>query len=70
MFHRELLEAIHLLETTRSPGSPWPMKGYPDGKRILLRKSQCHLYFDVNERSARIEILEIWDARRRRPPKL
>ena len=70
VFARELLEAVELLETTRSPGSPCPTAKRPSLKRLLLRKSHCHLYFEVDEPKQIIRILHLWDARRERPPKL
>jgi len=70
VFSRELLEAIDLLETTRSPGSPFPTARRPHLKRLLLRKSRCHIYFELDEPRQMIRILHIWDGRRARPPKL
>jgi len=70
VFARELLETIELLETTRSPGSPFPTTKRPALKRMLLRKSRCHLYFEVDEPKQMIRILHVWDGRRERPPKL
>jgi len=70
IFARELLEAIERLETTHSPGSPFPTARHPSLKRLLLRKSRCHLYFEIDEPKQMIRILHIWDGRRERPPKL
>jgi hypothetical protein len=69
-FAHEFLEVVELLVTTRSPGSPFPTASRPSLKRLLLRKSQCHIYFVVDERRQVIEIIEVWDARRGRTPKL
>lgn len=70
VFRQEVLDAILLLETTRSPGTPYASARYPHMKRLLLRKSGCHLYFRVIEERQAIEIMLIWDARRGRLPKL
>jgi hypothetical protein len=70
VFAREFLEVVILLETTLSPGSQCPTKAHPRLKRILLRKSRCHVYFEISERKQRIQITNIWDGRRGRPPKL
>ncbi|HEX4419074.1 MAG TPA: hypothetical protein VH165_14280 [Kofleriaceae bacterium] len=70
VFMRELMEMIQLLETTRSPGARVPTSRHPAAKRILLRKSRCHVYFEVDEAQERLEIMEVWDARRRRAPRL
>jgi plasmid stabilization system protein ParE len=70
VFAREFLEGVTLLETTQSPGAQCATKAHPGLKRILLRKSRCHVYFEINERKQRIQIISVWDARRGRPPKL
>jgi hypothetical protein len=70
VFAREFLEAVELLETTQSPGSPFPTPKRPSLKRVLLRKSRCHIYFEVNDAKQMIQILHIWDGRRECPPKL
>lgn len=70
VFSHEFLEAIELLETTRGPGAPFPTPRYPKLKRLLLRKSRCHLYFEIDEPAQLIRILHVWDGRRERPPKL
>jgi plasmid stabilization system protein ParE len=70
LFALELLEAVELLESTRSPGSPFPTARHPGLKRLLLRKSSCHLYFELDHTDHAIRILDVWDGRRRRPPKL
>ena len=70
VFAREFLETIELLETTRGPGSPFPTPRHPSLKRVLLRKSRCHLYFEIDDRSQTIQILHVWDGRRERTPKL
>jgi len=70
VFARELLEAIELIETTQSPGAPFPTPRHPLLKRVLLRKSRCHLYFEIDDASQSIQILHVWDGRRERAPKL
>jgi plasmid stabilization system protein ParE len=70
VFSREFLEAIDLLETTPGPGAPFPTLRHPELKRLLLRKSRCHLYFEIDERRQTIRILHVWDGRRERPPSL
>jgi len=70
IFPRELLDAIKMLETTHSPGSPFPTPRRPHLKRVLLPKSRCHIYFEVDEPRQMIRILHVWDGRRERPPKL
>ncbi len=59
IFPRELLEAIDLLETTRSLGSPFPTARRPHLKRLLLRKSRCPIYFEIDEHGQMIRILHV-----------
>jgi len=70
VFAYELLQAVEVLETTQNPGSLFPMRKRPALKRLLLRKSQCHLYVEVDEANEMIRILHIRDGRRQRPPRL
>jgi hypothetical protein len=70
IFAREFLNAIELLESSNASGAPYPTLKRPALRRMLLRKSQCHLYFEIDESSGTIQILHIWDGRRERGPKL
>jgi hypothetical protein len=70
IFAREFLEAIEFLETTPGPGSPFPTPTHPMLRRILLRKSRCHIYFEIDKPQQVIQILHVWDGRRERAPKL
>jgi hypothetical protein len=70
IFAREFLEAIELLESSRVPGSPHPTVKHPALKRVLLTKSRCHLYFEIDDVNQTIQILHVWDGRRARPPQL
>lgn len=69
-FALELLEAIEQLETSGGVGSSFPTPRHPRLKRVLLRKTRCHLYFEIDDARQTIQILHIWDGRRGRPPKL
>lgn len=70
LFATEFLEAVERLETTPGAGQPFPTSRRPSLKRLLLPKSRCHLYFELDEGKQRIQILHIWDGRRERGPKL
>ncbi len=70
IFAREFLEAIEKLETTQGVGQPFPTSRRSSLKRLLLPKSRCHVYFEIDEAKQRIQILRIWDGRRERGPKL
>jgi len=70
VFAREFLETIELLETTRGLGSAFPTAKHSSLKRVLLRKSRCHRYFEIDDANDTIQILHVWDGRREHPPKL
>jgi hypothetical protein len=69
-FLDEMEEAVEFLETVSTPGTPCPTKQHPGLKRILLEKSRCHVYFELNDREAQLDVIAVWDGRRERPPKL
>lgn len=52
------------------PGAPFPTNEHSELKRLLLRKSRCHVYIEIDEPKQMIQILHVWDDRRERPPKL
>lgn len=70
LFAREFLEAVERLEATRGAGQAFPTPRRASLKRLLLPKSRCHVYFEIDEAAQRIQILQIWDGRRERAPKL
>lgn len=70
LFSREFLLAIEFLESVPSPGSPFPTVKRPGLMRLLLRKSRCHVYFEIDVRKQAIQILHVWDGRRANPPSL
>ncbi len=69
IFAREFLEAVELLETSGA-GAPFPTAKHPALKRLLLRKSRCHIYFEVDDVMQTIQILHVWDGRRERAPNI
>jgi hypothetical protein len=70
IFAREFLEAVERLETTQGVGQAFPTSRRPLLKRVLLPKSRCHIYFEIDETKQRIQILQVWDGRRERTPKM
>jgi len=70
VFDRELLAAIDQLEREPTPGAPFPTAKRPGLRRILLPTSRCHLYFELDAPTEAIHILQVWDGRRARPPRL
>ena len=70
IFIDEMVAAVEHLETVAHPGTPCHSRMRPGLRRMVLEKTKCHLYFAVNERKHQIELLQVWDGRRERPPKL
>jgi plasmid stabilization system protein ParE len=70
LFADELARAVKDLETIPHLGTPRPTERRPLLKRLLLEKTKCHVYFEVDEQKEEIRILMIWGAPRGREPKL
>lgn len=70
IFATELLAAVERLESVTTPGSPFPTAKRPALRRLLMPKSRCHIYFEIDDVNQVIQILHIWDGRRGRAPKL
>jgi len=70
LFAAEFLAAVERLESTPTPGSPFPTAKRPALRRLLMPKSRCHVYFEIDDLKQIIQILHIWDGRRERAPKL
>ena len=70
IFAAELLAAVERLESNMTPGLPFPTAKRPGLRRILMPKSRCHIYFEIDAAKQTIQILHIWDGRRERVPKL
>ena len=70
LFRTEMDELIEHLESVSNPGTPCMSRRRSGLKRMLLEKTKCHVYFVLNETRRRIEVLEVWDGRRERTPKL
>jgi hypothetical protein len=66
----EHLTAGERLESTQGVGSSFPTARHPASRRILLPKSRCHIYFEIDEAKQGIKILHICDGRRGQAPKL
>jgi hypothetical protein len=70
IFAAEFLAAVAQLESATTPGSPFPTAKRPALRRLLMSRSRCHIYFEIDETNEAIQILHIWDGRRERAPKL
>jgi plasmid stabilization system protein ParE len=69
-FRDELDALIEHLQTVRAAGTPYATPKQPELRRMLLEKTRVHVYFVINASEERIEVLQVWDGRRERPPQL
>jgi hypothetical protein len=70
VFREEVDELITHLETVSNPGTPCATARRPKLRRMLLKRTKCHVYFVVDVAQQRIDVVELWDARREHLPKL
>ena len=68
VFAAEFLAAVERLESGTTPGAPFPTMKRPELRRLLLPKSRCHIYFEIDHVNEIIQILHVWDGRRERGP--
>ena len=69
LFLDELLETVELIETTGVLGAPYNVKAKHRVTRLLMEKSEYHVYL-VRRSDELVVVVSIWSARRRRGPKL
>ena len=70
LFERELAQATEQLEATPTLRTIYGTIGGKVVMRLLLPKSEQHLYYSVDKEAGVIGLITIWGARRGRPPKL
>lgn len=70
LFARELRDTLELVRTTPGAGIGWPTARRPTLRRILMVRTQNHLFFMVDDSEQAIDVLAIWGASRKRAPKL
>ena len=70
MFAREFRDTLALIRTTPGAGVPWPTTRRPNLRRIVMPKTQNHIYFRVDEAKRTIHVLAVWGGPRGRGPKL
>lgn len=69
LFLDELLETVELIETTGVVGTTYRLKAKHRVHRLLLAKSEYHVYL-VRKSDELVLVVSIWSARRRRSPEL
>jgi hypothetical protein len=70
LFATEFQEAIHFLETVADAGTPRPTVRRPRLRRLLLKRTRRHIYFELHEQEQTIRVVSGWGATRERAPKL
>lgn len=70
MFAQELLDSLRYLRDVAHAGMQKSTARRPKLKRLLMEKSKCHIYFEVDERRETINVITIWNGQREREPKL
>ena len=70
LFTDELEETFHLIAETPGVGISWPTQRRPTLRRILMPRTQNHVYFAVDENTQTVHVLSIWGAPRGTAPKL
>ncbi len=70
LFLDELEGTFRYITEARDAGIRWPTPRRPTLRRILLPRTQHHVYFLIDEPTATVHVLAVWGAPRRMTPKL
>ena len=70
MLGDELEAAFDLIEALPFAGEAVPDTRIAGVRRVLLGRSQYHVYYVVSEETATIEVLSLWHTSRGRKPRL
>ena len=70
LFARELAEARRLLTDTPEIGTPYQKRHGAMVRRVLLPKTQNHVYYEIDRDQNVVMILAVWGAPRGRGPTL
>jgi plasmid stabilization system protein ParE len=70
LFARELDDARRLLAATPELGSPYVERGNVVVRRLLLRKTQSHVYYEIDRSAGVVMILAVWGAPKGEGPAL
>ncbi len=68
LFIDELADAFQLLEVAPTLGSPWKEASTPDVRRVLLRTTRYHVYYEID--GTNVVVLAVWSAIRGRGPSI
>ena len=70
LFAGELEQTFHHICSVHVAGVGWQTPRRPTLRRILMPRSQNHVYFEIHERTQTVHVLAIWRAPRGTVPKL
>jgi plasmid stabilization system protein ParE len=70
LFAREMAEARRLLASTPELGSPYVERRGLLIRRVLLRKTQNHAYYEIDRADGIVMIIAVWGAPKGEGPKL
>lgn len=70
LFARELAEARRLLAATPDLGRPYVERQGVLVRRLLLPRTQHHVYYEVNREDDVVMVVAVWGAPRGQGPKL
>ena len=70
MLRDELEAAYALIDALPFAGEPVPHSRIPELRRVLLARTQYHLYYVASEEDQIVEILALWHTSRRNQPAL
>lgn len=70
LFEDEFERALRQLVSTPYSGALYPTERRPALRRLLLPKTEYHLYFTLERNESVLVIHALWGARRERGPKL
>jgi hypothetical protein len=70
VFAQELLDSLRHLRDVQRGGTPKPTARRPKLMRLLMEKSKCHIYFEVDEKRDLINVITVWNGQRGEEPKL
>lgn len=70
LFLDELEVAFRFIRTVRGAGVRWPTLRRPKLRRILMPRTNTHVYFVVDEDTHVVQVHAVWGAPKGRGPKL
>ncbi|MBI4870919.1 MAG: type II toxin-antitoxin system RelE/ParE family toxin [Candidatus Riflebacteria bacterium] len=70
VFLTELRGALNMLAIVPEVGRPYVHRRVQGVRRMLLPRTQYHVYYVYDATAAEVAVIAIWSARRRRGPRL